>query len=246
MKKFRFLFLLTLLLADRAVAEEAYIVDQLLVGLHQEKDMDSPIIKVLGTGTQVEIISREGDFAQIREKEEGKIGWVDASYLMLEKPAKLQLAELQMKMKELQNQQNVQATQSLQQEHEKKVKELNQKIENLQQQLSSEKLNAAELEAKISQLEKKLAQMEAAGTDDRITELEKQNAELQNQLDSIRESQTNTTAENAKIPPILTLFSFIKERPVQILLGILALAAFLFGRFWEDRRVRKRHGGFRV
>ncbi len=235
-----------LLTANAAMSETAYIVDQLLVGLHQEKNIDSPIIKVLSTGTEVDIISREGDFAEIREIAEGKIGWVDASYLMLDQPAKVLLAGLQEKIKTLESQQGVQASQEIQNQNDEKTKELNKQIEDLKQSLSSEKLKAGELEAKISQQDKKLAQIEANGDENQIAVLEKQNTELQSQLDTVRQENTDQVTQTNNQPPFMQLMGSLKEKPVQIILGVLALAAFLFGRRWEDRKIRRRHGGFRV
>jgi len=235
-----------LLTANAALGETAYIVDQLLVGLHQERNIDSPIIKVLSTGTEVDIISREGDFAEIREIAEGKIGWVDASYLMLDQPAKVQLIELQEKIKKLESQNNVQASQEIQNQSDEKTEELNKQIEDLKQNLSSEKLKAGELEAEISQQEKKLAKIEANGDVNQIADLEKQNAELQSQLDSAEQGQTGKASQKNNQPPHMQLLGSLKERPIQVLLGVLALAAFLFGRRWEDRKIRRRHGGFRV
>ncbi len=221
--------------SNLAMGETAYIVDQLLVGLHQEKDIDSPIIKVLSTGTEVEILIREGDYAQIRELAEGKTGWVDASYLMLDQPAKVLLTELQEKIKTLENQQSVQSSQKMQAQ-----------IEDLKQNLSSEKLKAGELEAKISQQEKKLAHIEANGDENQITDLETQNRKLQSQLDAALQDESEQIILTNNQPPLMQLLSSLKERPIQILLGVLALAAFLFGRRWEDKKIRRRHGGFRV
>lgn len=234
---------LSLLTANTVMAETAYIVDQLLVGLHQKKDIDSPIIKVLSTGTEVDIINREGDFAEIREMNENKIGWVDASYLMLDKPAKVQLVTLQAKIKELESQEGAQATQAIRDKHATEVTALEKQIEDLKQNVSSEKLKTGELEATISQSEKKLAHIEANSDDNRLTELEKLNGDLQNQLELSQQGKTNTYNNQ---PAILQALEPFKQTAVQISLAVLVLAAFLFGRRWEDRSNRKRHGGFKV
>ncbi len=234
---------LSLLTANAVMAETAYIVDQLLVGLHQDKDIDSPIIKVLSTGTEVDIINREGDFAEIREMNENKIGWVDASYLMLDKPAKVQLIKLQTKIQELESQEGVQATQAIREQHATEVALLKKQIEDLKQNISSEKLKTGELEASISQREKKLAHIEANSGDNRLTALEKINGDLQNQLDLAQRGKTKTYNNQ---PAILRALEPFKQRTVQISLAILALVAFLLGRRWEDKSNRKRHGGFKV
>lgn len=249
MKKTYWLFLLftSLIHGQTAAAETGYIVDQLLVGLHQEKDINSPIIKVLSTGTEIEILNREGDFAEIREKEEGKTGWVDASYLMLEKPARLRLIELQEKIKQLESQQNVQATQALQDQNEEQVNKLNKQIDDLKQNLSSEKIKSGELEAKISQLEKKQAQMEANTDENKVANLKKHITELQNQLDAARQEKAEEVASTAGIEPsYVKLFNLLTQKPLLITLGVIAFVSFLFGRRWEDKKIRKRHGGFRI
>lgn len=74
--------------------ETGYIVDQLLAGVHRERTLDSPIIKVLPSGTKLEVLSQDDDFAQIRTAD-GITGWIDTSYLTPEKPARLLLGELQ-------------------------------------------------------------------------------------------------------------------------------------------------------
>jgi len=235
-----------LLITKPALSETAYIVDQLLVGLHQKKDINSPIIKVLSTGTEVDIISREGDFAEIREIAEGKIGWVDASYLMLDQPAKILLAGLQEKIKRLESQRGVQASQEIQTRNKEEKKELNKQIEDLKQNLSSEKLKAGELEAKISQQEKKLAQIEASGDVNQIADLETKNRKLQSQLEAALQDESGQIILTNNQPATLRLLDSLKEKPLQVLLGLLALAAFFFGRRWEDKKNRQRHGGFRV
>ena len=60
-----------------ACAETAYIIDKLLVGLHEDKALNSAIIKLLPTGTRLFIIKREGNLAQVKTPG-GTTGWVDA------------------------------------------------------------------------------------------------------------------------------------------------------------------------
>ncbi len=246
----------SLLTSPFTTAKSAYIVDQLLVGLHQEKDTGSPIIKVLSTATEVELILREGDYAQIREKEEGKIGWVDASYLMYDRPAKLLLAELQEKVKNFESQDSTQALFAMQAQHEQNSKELTQQIDDLTQSLSSEKLKAGELEAAISQHEKKIAQMEASisndeeqNNDSKVTELEKQVSELQAQLENSHSKVTDQMGNvltSTGLPSMSEILNLLKNRFIQISFAVLALIAFFVGRRWEDHKIRKRHGGFRI
>lgn len=237
-----------LLTAQGAQAETAYIVDQLLVGLHQEKDINSPISKVLATGTQVEILRREGDYAEIREPEEGKTGWVDSSYLMLDVPAKVRLAAVEEELNRLKSQDSVQTSQAEQQErdqaHVQEVSELNTQLDELKQSLSSEKLKVGELEATISTQEKSLAQIEASTDPDRLALLQKENADLKAQL---AETTGAAVAEPGSLQAMIKEpLALIQNRTVQITLGVLAVIMFLLGRRFEDHKTRKRHGGFRI
>lgn len=74
-------------------AENAYVIDELLVGVHQDQDLNSAIIKVLRTGTKLEVVRREGELALIKDPG-GTSGWVDTAYLMEEVPAALKLKQL--------------------------------------------------------------------------------------------------------------------------------------------------------
>jgi SH3 domain protein len=91
---------MVLLLPATTAAETAYVIDRLLLGVHESRELNSAIIKVLPTATALEILERDGDFARIRTPD-GVTGWTDASYLMSEKPAQLLVAELDARRQEL-------------------------------------------------------------------------------------------------------------------------------------------------
>jgi len=67
-------------------AENAYVIDKLLVGVHQDQNLTSAIIKVLPTGTKLEVLKREGELALVKDAQ-GASGWVDSAYLMEAAPA---------------------------------------------------------------------------------------------------------------------------------------------------------------
>jgi SH3 domain protein len=80
-------------------AKTWYVTDKVLVGLYQDKSTDSGIIKVLPTGTPLEILQRDDKFAEVRAPD-GNTGWVEYSYLMENKPAQLVVLELADKQKQ--------------------------------------------------------------------------------------------------------------------------------------------------
>lgn len=75
-----------------AVAETAYITDNLRLGLHQAADTSDRAFRMLESGQELEIISRDRNYANV-QLPDGARGYVKAAYLVDEKPAKLIVAE---------------------------------------------------------------------------------------------------------------------------------------------------------
>ncbi len=96
-----FLFLILTPLA--ALAETAYITDNLRLGLHQAADTSDRAFQTLESGQELEIISRNRNYANVRLPD-GVEGYVKAAYLVSEKPAKLIVAETQAAVETLQAQ----------------------------------------------------------------------------------------------------------------------------------------------
>ena len=73
-------------------AETAYVTDNLRLGLHQASDTSDRAFRTLDSGQEVEIISRDRNYANVRLPD-GVEGFVKAAYLVSEKPAKLIVEE---------------------------------------------------------------------------------------------------------------------------------------------------------
>lgn len=80
------------LLPVLAAAETAYITDNLRLGLHQAADTSDRAFRMLESGQELEIISRDRNYANV-QLPDGTSGYVKAAYLVDEKPAKLIVAE---------------------------------------------------------------------------------------------------------------------------------------------------------
>jgi len=93
--------LLLIVLPFAAVAETAYITDNLRLGLHQAADTSDRAFRTLESGQELEIISRGRNYANVRLPD-GVQGHVKAAYLVFEKPAKLIVAETQTAIEKLQ------------------------------------------------------------------------------------------------------------------------------------------------
>lgn len=77
-----------------ALAETAYITDQLRLGLHRAADTSDRAFRTLESGQELEIISRDRNYANVRLPD-GTVGYVKAAYLVSDKPAKLIVNEAQ-------------------------------------------------------------------------------------------------------------------------------------------------------
>jgi SH3 domain protein len=88
------LFLGCLLLAAHAVAQTVYVTDMLQLGLYRESGDRSQPFGTLPSGTPLEVLERQRNYARVRTPD-GSEGWVKTAYLVAEKPARTRLANLE-------------------------------------------------------------------------------------------------------------------------------------------------------
>lgn len=86
--------LLPLLSPVAAVAETAYVTDQLQLGLHQAADTSDRAFRTLQSGQEMEVLSGDRNYSSVRLPD-GTSGWVKTRYLIDDKPASLIVAETQ-------------------------------------------------------------------------------------------------------------------------------------------------------
>ena len=85
------------------LAQSAYITDKLLTGLYENPSSSGKPIKLLGSGSALEVLESEGSFQRVRLAD-GVEGWVNRSYVTEDKPAQAMLQEAQMRISELEGQ----------------------------------------------------------------------------------------------------------------------------------------------
>ncbi len=81
-------------LAGSAMSETLYVIDTLRLGVRASPDPADSSIAVVTTGEALTVLGREGDYVRIRS-EKGDEGWVSQAYVSPEKPARLQLEQMQ-------------------------------------------------------------------------------------------------------------------------------------------------------
>lgn len=79
------LLALQLLTASAALAATSYVSDELTINLRRGKGNEFKILKMLKTGTPLEILSEDGQWAEVREPG-GAVGYVPTQYLTTETP----------------------------------------------------------------------------------------------------------------------------------------------------------------
>ncbi len=207
------------------IAEQAYVIDRLLIGIHKDKDLESEIIKVLPTGTSLEVLKREAGLAQIKGPE-GITGWVDAVYLMPERPARVVADALDKQNKQL----------------DAEVKKLMERLKRLRTASAGPNASRAEEPDPQASETEKLQEQNAALT--RSLEEQRLRAEeLQTRLAALAAPSSGAT------PPSTVPANepFIAKFKLHLIFSALALALGAgWGFYLADYLQRRRHGGFRI
>lgn len=84
--------LLLAVLPLAARADTAYVTDNLRLGLHRAADTSDRAFRTLDSGQQVDVLTQDRYYAHVRLPD-GTVGYLKSAYLVIEKPAKLIVAE---------------------------------------------------------------------------------------------------------------------------------------------------------
>lgn len=208
-----------------AQAETVYVIDKLKIGLHQSPSISSPITKLITSGTELTVIERSEGLVRVTEPE-GTSGWINDKYVVIDKPGKARVSELEKEIELLKSAAPA-ASMSNATDGQKEIK----------QQLKSERLKSGALQAQLTDLKAKIADVDTSDiflAD--IEQLKQENARLVSQLESSGiEIQTEIhSASTSDWKQHITAF---------IILLIIGIAVGAFG---LDHLNRRRHGGFRI
>ncbi len=208
------------------LAEIAYVTDEVNIGLHKEPTNESPIIKLVPSGTKLNIIERENDLIHVEEPE-GVRGWVNTQNVLNNKPGKTKINELEITNKELHKK-----IETLKKESTKLISQ-----EELEQKLNSERLKVGELQVELTNIKSRAGNIQ---TSDKlladIEQLKSVNKQLIDQFESagINRENSPSSIEPQKEPLSFSIF---------LIIFIFGIAG---GIFILDYINRRKHGGFRV
>ncbi len=256
-----FLNLVLLILPTMAMSESAYITDQLKAGLHEDKSLESPIVKIVATGTKLELIKREEQLSFVRDAD-GTSGWINNSYLISKAPDDTDLKSLQSRADNLENRlaDFKEKNRTLESELKSQGKVLPQETlaytalksthTELQQQFKAEKLMVGQLQIEITELRNRLGQdSDADALYQQIKELEEDKKKLEIQLAKTLDKYEKQGAEGLSdsagfgsrgeglSPAMRNMFIYLA---ITLVLGVFA------GAYLMDLINRRRHGGFRI
>jgi SH3 domain-containing protein len=86
--------LVLMLVAADVTAATAYVSDELVLGVYAEQNNQGQRLATLHSGANVETLSVNGDFTQVRLND-GTTGWVKSAYLTTQEPATVRVKQLE-------------------------------------------------------------------------------------------------------------------------------------------------------
>lgn len=209
--------------------ETLYVSDRLLLGVHQGKEVDSAIKKVLPSGTAVEVLKRDAELVRVKTPD-GVTGWVDGKYLMDEKPARLVVEELE----------------AWRRTRKEELAAAWAEVETLRKQLADGGQAPSQGSEGVTSTLKELQRLqdENRGLRETLEEARTQLADLAMRRGDPRSAES--------VPPgargvRLAAAALLPSGPWRwVLGGSLFLFGFGLGAYALDAAQRRRHGGFRV
>ena len=226
----RKLLFLVLLFFPASLVWAAHITDKLVVGLYNAPKAEGTPLRLLSSGTPIEVLRRKDGFAEVRMADE-TVGWVEVRYVTDEKPAKAMLLETQARLRQM----GMELAALRERTGE------NSDVGNQVQQAAAPSLREAALQQALTQAEARIAELEASSAD--------APEELLRLRDSVREALI-VLAESQDMVVRAKADSEQQDwltRHQSWIVGLFALSlGFGAGIVFIDRRIRKRYGGFRI
>ena len=226
MKTFKLFFVTLVCFAIAEVcAEQVYVIDKIKIGLHQEPSNQSPIIKLVPSGSELTVIERDNDLIHVEEAE-GVRGWINTQNVQSKRPGNIEIEKLTTENEKLQEEITL-----LKQNNNQSVSNAD-----LEQELKTERLKVGQLQVELTNIKSNTGNFESSEkliAD--IDQLKNANQQLVEQLESsgmkVNDSQNNVQTKNdSSFTALIIIF----------ILGSVA------GAFIIDYLNRRRHGGFRI
>jgi len=248
------------------VSHAAFITDKIVIEVRTERFDQGAILKELSSGASVEVLMSDGKYTRVRTTD-NITGWVNSKFLSNEKPSQLEHLELLSKIKTTEEKLRV---------AEKKLADApaadtgsanSEEIETLKKQAKDVRWMKAEMQKARSRaetaeekLKAELKKRSSKGKENddakqHLEDLRTQNNELETRLAAAllvnKQQREPANIEPAPAAFVATPTTIDDGRIVNLqwFLGSLFVAlviGFIAGLTWLDKRIRRRHGGFRI
>jgi len=188
MSVFLFIFAIILTASIKSVfADTRYVSGELIISVRDGQNQDDNVLGHIRTGTAVDVLEEEGRYLRIKT-EDGLEGWVQAQYIISEKPNARIIENLRNKI----NEQNSVSDKLL---AKKKIYEI--RIRELEQEVNINQENTAKAKSELIELNKKYKKLlsNSENTDELITKLEKSK-----QLDSKLKAEISNLKKGSQNP----------------------------------------------
>lgn len=249
-------FLFCILLALNTPVQAEFITDKIAVNIHADRFGQGAVLKTLSSGTTITVLINDGEYSRIRTND-NVTGWIETKYISNERPAQLDYLELLAKSKTL----------------EAKLKAAEEK-QTTQSASDTEGIDLAELEdlrkraadAGWMRVELKKARDQTKELEDKLKAINKNSSSSNEELNNLREKnksleqrlaaailvneqqeaaglegETNPANQAMEEDGWTVKFEwFLGSIVVALIIGLIA------GMTWLDKRIRQRHGGFRI
>jgi SH3 domain protein len=237
----RTLCLLLALALLTGAGSAAHITDKLVVGLYADQKLEGEPLKLLTSGTPVEVLARGKGTVQVRMGDDTR-GWLEARYVSEEKPAAMKLLEVQTELRRLKSQLKDQGAKDQGGEDKDPAQSesagpsgapASADQAGTQQELERANARIAELEAQVADLP-------------RLQKAALQRNVLQARLNNIRKLlgvETTPAAGEGDGEPAQSAWDGYTP---WVAAAAMALLGFVAGVAFVDYRFRRRHGGFRL
>ena len=248
-----------LLVQSMALAEDRYVTDQIMLGVHQDPEAESALVTSIPSGARVELLESQGDFSKIKLKN-GTAGWVISSYLIKEKPAAAELDDLSTKYQEAAKTASTKEREAQLWRDELSnaktlIKDLKKKlangesldsIEEAMKKVEQANKDNNSLKQQINELQAELKTLKTINKDDAVVKL--QQYEKENLAFKTRIAAALANLEGKTVPTPEELASIRPDFPLWfwsllLLMGIVGLTG---GIALMDYKNKRRHGGFRL
>jgi SH3 domain protein len=221
MSVFLFIFVIIFTATIKSVfADTRYVSDELVISVRNGQNQDDNVLGHIKTGTAIDVLEEKGRYLRIKT-EDGLEGWVQAQYIISEKPnARI--------IEDLRNELNDQDALSDNLLAKKKIYEI--RIRELEQELNINQKNTAKVKSELIELNKKHKKLlsNSENTDELITKLEKSK-----QLDSKLKAEISNLKKGSQNP--------LKSSMIQPFLagaGVL-IVGFILGGLARGRKKSK-------